>query len=287
MKKYLRPFITVLTVISILTMSVISSNAVTYYTFNGYTYRNIANGKISLCGWDNKSNTLVIPEKIGNDYFVSVSDYAFEDNNVIEYVDFSNATSLYAIGCNSFEGCTALKSITLPEWITSVDSYAFQDCTALESAEINANISKVSVQMFNRCSSLASVKLSDSIVSIEKFAFGYCPSLHEIVIPDSVTSISVNAFYDDTDLTIYCNKDSYAHEYAKKYGFKYVLLDSYNQGDVNRDGDVNILDATLVQKYLVELENLDHEQFALADMDFNNELDITDVTDIQILINNT
>lgn len=59
---------------------------------------------------------------------------------------------------------------------------------------------------------------------------------------------------------------------------------AYELGDVNRDGDLNIKDATLIQKYLVQLKTLDDEQKALADINGDNTVSIKDATKIQHII---
>jgi len=52
-------------------------------------------------------------------------------------------------------------------------------------------------------------------------------------------------------------------------------------GDVNSDGDISVVDATLVQKYIVGLENLKDFQKKSADVNDNNEITVVDATLIQ------
>lgn len=52
-------------------------------------------------------------------------------------------------------------------------------------------------------------------------------------------------------------------------------------GDVNSDGDISVVDATLVQKYIVGLENLKDFQKKSADVNDNNEISVVDATLIQ------
>ncbi len=55
-------------------------------------------------------------------------------------------------------------------------------------------------------------------------------------------------------------------------------------GDVNMDKDINIKDATLVQKYIAKLETLSDEQLILADADLDLDVNIKDATYIQKLV---
>lgn len=52
-------------------------------------------------------------------------------------------------------------------------------------------------------------------------------------------------------------------------------------GDVNSDGDISVVDATLVQKYIVGLENLADLQKKSADVNDDNEISVVDATLIQ------
>lgn len=52
-------------------------------------------------------------------------------------------------------------------------------------------------------------------------------------------------------------------------------------GDVNSDGDISVVDATLVQKYIVGLENLKDFQKKSADVNDDNEISVVDATLIQ------
>lgn len=52
-------------------------------------------------------------------------------------------------------------------------------------------------------------------------------------------------------------------------------------GDVNRDGRVSVEDATLIQKAVGELEELDAQQKMLADVNSDSKVDVVDATLIQ------
>ena len=83
-----------------------------------------------------------------------------------------------SIGDWAFSGCSGLKSITIPDSVTSIGRGAFDGC-----------------------SGLTSIAIPDSVVSIGKDAFSECSGLTNITIPDSVTSIGYCAFYGCSGLT--------------------------------------------------------------------------------------
>ncbi|MBE6574088.1 MAG: leucine-rich repeat domain-containing protein, partial [Ruminococcaceae bacterium] len=103
---------------------------------------------------------------------------------------------------DALANCTELYAIKLPEGITVLPRYAFSDCF-----------------------SLTEFAIPDSVTDIKSRAFIGCSNLKCIYIPENVTYIAYDAFDHCYDLTIYCQKGSYAEEYAVKYGIpvKYVI----------------------------------------------------------------
>ncbi|MCH2064968.1 MAG: leucine-rich repeat domain-containing protein, partial [Roseibacillus sp.] len=76
-----------------------------------------------------------------------------------------------------FNGCSNLKSVTIPDGVTTIAGRSFKDCT-----------------------NLTSITIPDSVTSIRREAFHNCTSLKTVTIPGSVTSIG-NAFDGCTSLT--------------------------------------------------------------------------------------
>ncbi len=68
------------------------------------------------------------------------------------------------------------------------------------------------------------VIISSGIEKIDWFAFSDCTSLISITIPPSVTSIGYGAFDGAAKgFAITCERDSFAHQYAKSYGITYYI----------------------------------------------------------------
>lgn len=55
-------------------------------------------------------------------------------------------------------------------------------------------------------------------------------------------------------------------------------------GDVNNDGIVSIMDATLIQCYLADLTDADEIDVSLADVDGDSRISVIDATSIQLLL---
>ena len=87
-------------------------------------------------------------------------------------------------------------SITIPNSVTSIGSFAFYDCDALTSITIGNSVTSIGDGAFYNCSRLTSITIGNSVTSIGSSTFSYCSSLTSITIPNSVTSIGVSAIED-------------------------------------------------------------------------------------------
>lgn len=67
--------------------------------------------------------------------------------------------------------------------------------------------------------SFGEVILPSSLERIDWFAFSECTALKKVSIPASVNKIEYGVFDGADGFVIFCTKNSYAHRYAKSYGF--------------------------------------------------------------------
>lgn len=132
----------------------------------------------------------------------------------IESVDFSETSikmivSLYSSTTGTFEGCTKLKTVKLPDTVTQFYSQTFKNCTALEEINIPKSIQVIQPQEFLECSSLKTVDFrGTSVVRICDEAFKDCTSLASVYWGEPKNlSIDAYAFQDCTNLeTVDCSK---------------------------------------------------------------------------------
>ena len=99
----------------------------------------------------------------------------------------------------AFNGCSNLKSITIPPSVTTIGTGAFT-FTSLTNVEIPSSVNTIGEGAFSACASLASIEISEGVKKICDSAFFCCTSLKSIEIPASVTIIHSRAFQECVSL---------------------------------------------------------------------------------------
>ncbi len=184
----------------------------------------------------------------GNSYSAYADEYI--GTVTIPAVVIYNETTYYVTSINSsaFCNCTSLKSIVLPESLTTIGSYAFYN-SGLTSVTIPNNVTEVGGYVFSKCSNLTTAKWNaincnnigyevfgnwyDSDCPITTFTFGdsveviparlcmYMKHLTTITIPENVTNIGENVFYG-------CSKLINVTWNAKNYSVPDIYVNRYS-----------------------------------------------------------
>ncbi len=115
----------------------------------------------------------------------------------------------------------------IPKSVKKIAGSAFLQCHNLEYVEIPNGLEKM--VSFHGCVSLEMIKIPEGLENAGSYE--ECYALKSVVIPSSVKEMSKYTFnLCRNHLTIYGEKDSYAQKYAKKYGYKFIVL----EGDTKR-----------------------------------------------------
>ena len=111
----------------------------------------------------------------------------------------------------------------IPDVATAIGEFAFFDNDNISCVVIPGSVSTIGGFAFTSCEELTEVIISDGVTFIDDSAFSICFRLTKITIPDSVTYIDSYAFFFDDNLTIHCNRNSYAHKYAADWGLPFSV----------------------------------------------------------------
>ena len=123
-----------------------------------------------------------------------------------ENVTFMGRTrKVTSIGATAFDGC-GLTSVTIPNSVTKIGSYAFYGCKRLKSVTIPYKVGSIGAHAFQNCSGLKSVNINieegfTAILTIGDYAFYGCSGLMSVTFPKSVLSIGEYAFQECLNLT--------------------------------------------------------------------------------------
>ena len=95
-------------------------------------------------------------------------DSVFTDCKKLESVTSECTPEISKIGYSCFDGCTSLKTLSLPEKEFAVNETAFRGCAALQSLDL-ANVTTIGIKAFTGCGALASINfntLSDNLPTV-------------------------------------------------------------------------------------------------------------------------
>ena len=146
------------------------------------------------------------------------------------YLELPNDKS-YSIHQYAFSGCKNIKSISIPDVVTSIGDRAFYHCSDLTSISIGGGVTEIGLGIFEGCSNLLSIMVAeenptyfsegnciielatndlvvgcgnsiipDGVRYIMGNAFAGCDGLSSLILPEGVKYIGGSAFADCSNL---------------------------------------------------------------------------------------
>lgn len=246
----------------------------------------------------NACETITLPSTmriIGDDSFTS---------KVLKTVNLNDG--LQAIGEGAFFSYGKIKNMTIPASVTyigvqAIGYYPPDPDDPFVPSEVIPNFviygtSGTEAQtyadrngiQFNSIASGTTVKgtaksylSADDTVTIQLVKSGVVA--YETTVKGNSTDYSISGVANGT-YTMRVSKKSHAdREYTVKVSSADVTqnVEIFPIGDVNSDGDISVVDATLVQKYIVGLEKLTDLQKKSAEVNGDGEISVVDATLIQ------
>ncbi|MBQ7046614.1 MAG: leucine-rich repeat protein, partial [Oscillospiraceae bacterium] len=169
------------------------------------------------------------------------------------------------IANKAFSGNFKLKNLILGDDVEIIDTFAFFGCSAIENLEIPPNVKAIGQAAF----------VGDEIYGVEHYS-----GIKSITIPPTVEIIGIvpeqkgepftSGIYHpptfpltdepysvfDSDCVISGWYDTEAHSYALQNNLAFKALDeNIAYGDTNKDGNVDVSDLVMLQRYLIKLDD--------------------------------
>ncbi len=180
-----------------------------YSAFNNTAYYNDQNN------WQNGvlyigNHLIEAKDTISGAYTVkdgtkTIAPYAFYYRHI---TSITMPNSLTSIGSYAFEGCSSLTSVTIGSGVMSINQWAFYACNNLTSVHITDLAAWCAIDFQNEYANplcfakklylnetlVTDLVVPKGIANIGSYAFDDCDSLTSIALPDSVTSLGDRAF---------------------------------------------------------------------------------------------
>ena len=226
---------------------------------------------------------------------------------------------------STFEGCTSLTEITIPNSVTSIGYYTFSDCTRLTKITIPDSVTSIGGYAFKGCTSLTEITIPNSVVDIGESAFenctnltiyGYFGSAAETSAAENkisfvsiggvqttepvattttelvtTTTISTSRATSTTARTVTPPSTAIKHQATATSENQTTTSSTSSEsfspiyGDINLDGQVDITDVILLNRYCSGTVSLNKNAVKNADCDGDKEVSSNDaVVLLQFLV---
>lgn len=255
----------------------------------------------------NSLSTLEIPNSV-----ITIGEGAFAGCNSLTALEIPNCVT--TIGEGAFAECNSLITLSISNSVANIGEGAFYNCSGLITIVVDEN--NTSYDSRENCNAIIETEtnklvlgcvnsfIPNGIATIGNDAFMNNKELTKIIIPQSVTSIGENAFSgckltivklkntmpidihenvfsNRSKATLYVPMGCIDDYMTSNYWNEFKALKAYPDGDVNQDGEIDVVDVVDIARFVVGTKRDRFDEY-IADM--NND-DIVNVADAVSLVN--
>ena len=152
----------------------------------------------------------------GDDYYA----YAGVFGNCTALEEVSFGPNLETIGHHAFSECGHLKSLTIPDSVTTIGVNAFYRNLALEAVSLGVGLQHIKKAAFRDCPELQTVEFRECdtpLLTIDEYVFANAVKLTNLMLSKSLKQINSGAFRNCTALESLTIPDSVTAIYGSKY----------------------------------------------------------------------
>lgn len=217
------------------------------YKSGGFEYYLNEKSEAVISGYYGKDKNVTVPDTIKSYKVTGIAPLAFSSLNFssIKYTPYKDGEELHVtsdklisvslpdtiktIGSFAFAYNTALESVNIPEGVENIPQECFCGSKSLKNISVPESVRKIGDSAFEECEALEGIELRN-VESIGNEAFYKCSKLKNIVYSDKLKEIGTSAFYL-CDLSGEFDLSSVQHIGKKAFGFnqnieKIVLNDN-------------------------------------------------------------
>jgi len=132
-----------------------------------------------------------VPATAGGLTVVAIDNSALYNSPAIQTITLPN--TIKSIGSWAFAGDSSLTSINIPESVEYIGEAAFS-MSGLSSAYVPAKAAEWGMSLYQGCFNMQNVTFEEGITVIPERIFFYCERLKSVTIPESVHKIDIGAF---------------------------------------------------------------------------------------------
>jgi hypothetical protein len=150
-----------------------------------------------ITGYQGSSSVVVIPDTLGGETVVAVSNPVFKQNLQVASVVVPD--SVVYIAAETFKESN-LKTVSLGNSLKSIENSLFHNSQLEGEIQIPNSVTKIGDNAF-RNSKISKVNFGNQVKTIGVDAFSFSKNLTKVIIPDSVETLGRAAFFYCTNLT--------------------------------------------------------------------------------------
>jgi hypothetical protein len=123
-----------------------------------------------------------------------VSSYLCGSCDYVNIPATHNGLPVVGIDSSAFYNHAEIKTLTIPDTVTSIGFQSFCNCSGIENLVIPNSVTLIDGEAFRDCSGLRNVQMSVALETLGENSFSGCPFLKAIELPFTLTSIGYSAF---------------------------------------------------------------------------------------------
>ena len=206
----------------------------------------------------------------------TVASSAFENCDSIDILYYNALAPVVSSQC--FYDCDLLKEVYLTDGVTTIESHAFSSCDILEIVRIPETVSSISSVAFDECPSLVIYCYTGSYAQTYAEENGIDYVL--IDAPTEPTTPTEPATQEPTSSTEPSTEPATQEPTAVTEPSTDPTEPKapYMLGDADNSGDIDVIDATFVQRYSIEAFIPCEDTIMQADVDSSGDVSSIDAT---------